>query len=68
MMLAVRQHQEARRDLIRHFVDLAENAGIAVAERFLAGARASFQVLAQRASIGVLLALNNAALAGMRKW
>ena len=36
----------ARRDLIEHFVYLAENAGLDVAERFLTRAAASFNDLA----------------------
>ena len=36
----------ARRDLVEHFVYLAENASLEVAERFLSNADASFMELA----------------------
>lgn len=58
----------ARRDLIAHFVYLAENAGDAVAERFLRQAEASFNDLASQPMIGAPLKLQHAALIGIRKW
>jgi toxin ParE1/3/4 len=37
----------ARRDLVEHYVYLAENAGEAIADRFLACAEASFGALSE---------------------
>lgn len=45
-MPRVTKREAARRDLIEHFVYLAEEAGPDVAERFLANAEASFNDLA----------------------
>lgn len=67
-MLAVRQSAAARRDLIDHYVYLAEEAGLNVAERFLAQAQASFAVLAEQPAIGAPLELLHPDLAGLRKW
>lgn len=58
----------ARRDLLDHFVYLAEHAGLEVADRFLTNAAASFDVLAGQPMIGSPLTLKNPDLAGMRKW
>ena len=67
-MLAIHQHEAARRDLVQHFVYLAENADIAVADRFLANAKTSFKQLAKRPLIGSPLQFQNPALGGTRKW
>lgn len=67
-MLAVRQSAAARRDLIDHYVYLAEEAGLNVAERFLAQAQAGFALLAQQPAIGAPLQLRHPELAGLRKW
>lgn len=67
-MLPIFQHQTARRDLVGHFVYLAENVGMAVAERFLVSANASFAQLAEHPDIGALLPVNSPALTGVRKW
>ncbi len=67
-MAKVFQRAAARRDLIEHFVYLAENAGIDTAERFLANAEASFSDLARQPMIGAPLTLSHPGLAGMRKW
>ena len=40
-MPTVTKREAARRDLVEHFVYLAENAGLDVAERFLANPPAS---------------------------
>ena len=40
-MPRVTQRAAARRDLVEHFVYLAENAGLNTAERFLTNAEAS---------------------------
>lgn len=58
----------ARRDLVEHYVYLAENASESVAERFLSSAEASFQELLRQPLIGAPLPLTHPMLAGMRKW
>jgi plasmid stabilization system protein ParE len=60
-MRAVLQHEAARRDLVKHFVYLAENADMAVADRFLENAKASFNQLAKRPFIGSPLQFQNPA-------
>ena len=55
-MAKVFQHEAARRDLIEHFVYLAENAGLDTADRFLANADASFRDLAGQPMMGAPLA------------
>jgi len=67
-MPKVRQRAAARRDLVEQFVHLADSAGLATAERFLAQAEASFDMLAAEPSIGAPLVLEHADLAGLRKW
>jgi toxin ParE1/3/4 len=67
-MPKVRQRAAARRDLVGHFVYLAENAGLANAERFLANAEATFNDLADHPTIGAPLTSQNLALASLRKW
>lgn len=67
-MVRVYQRAAARRDLVEHFVHLAENAGLNTAERFLKNAQASFDDLADQPLIGAPLKLRNASLVGMRKW
>ena len=58
----------ARRDLISHYVYLFENAGEAVADRFLNNAEASFDELLRHPNIGVPLTLRRSELADLRKW
>ena len=58
----------ARRDLIAHYVCLAENAGDAVADRFLDQVESSFTDLLSQPLMGALLALRNPELAGLRQW
>lgn len=67
-MPVVRQREAARRDLIEHFVYLAENAGLAVADRFLSCAEATFGDLAQQPMMGAPLNLKRPELANIRKW
>ncbi|AGY57405.1 type II toxin-antitoxin system RelE/ParE family toxin [Gloeobacter kilaueensis] len=62
------QRVAARDDLIEHFVYLAENAGLDVAERFLANAEISFNALGEQPMLGVALALRHPELIGLRKW
>ena len=51
-MPKIYQRAAARRDLVEHFVYLAENANPETTERFLAQAEASFHVLAEQPLIG----------------
>jgi toxin ParE1/3/4 len=67
-MPTVTQREAARRDLVEHFVYLAENAGLDLAERFLTNAEASFNDLAQQPRIGAPLTLKHPDLANVRKW
>lgn len=67
-MAAVYRRAAARRDLIEHYVYLAEHAGEETAERFLANAEASFNDLANQPRIGAPLLLKGPELAGLRKW
>lgn len=58
----------ARRDLVEHYVYLAENAGEEIADRFLANAEARFTGLTEYPEMGVPLRLRQPELAGLRKW
>ncbi|HEX4508248.1 MAG TPA: type II toxin-antitoxin system RelE/ParE family toxin [Alphaproteobacteria bacterium] len=58
----------ARRDITDHYVYLAENAGSAAAEKFLANADLSFQDLAAWPDMATPLQSRLPELAGMRKW
>jgi toxin ParE1/3/4 len=58
----------ASRDLVEHFVYLAEHAGQDTAERFLMHAEASFNELAEHPQIGAPLTLKPPELTGLRKW
>jgi toxin ParE1/3/4 len=64
----VHKHAAAKRDLVEHFVYLAENAGLETADRFLLQADASFSDLVRHPALGVELALSRAEMPGMRKW
>ena len=67
-MPVVRQREAARRDLVEHFVYLAEQAGLVVAERFLNCAESSFADLALQPKMGAPLNLTRPALFNLRKW
>ena len=56
------------RDLVEHFVYLADNAGIDTAERFLLSAEKSFNDLCQHPQMGAPLTLRSAKLTGLRRW
>ena len=58
----------ARRDLVQHFVYLAENVGLDTADRFLTNVEHCFTELAQQPKMGSPLTLKRLELAGMRKW
>ena len=64
-MPKIYQRAAARRDLVEHFVYLAENANLETAERFLAQTEASFNVLAEQPLIGAPLTLRDPTLAGI---
>jgi len=61
-------HAAARRDLLEHYVYLAENAGESVADRFLQQAEAAVALLAGRPQLGAPLTLSRAELSALRKW
>jgi toxin ParE1/3/4 len=67
-MPTIHQHAAAARDLVDHFVYLAENASLDTAERSLTRAEASFDELALQPLMGAPLALERPELAGLRKW
>jgi toxin ParE1/3/4 len=58
----------ARRDLVRHYVYLVENAGDAVADRFLACAETSLVELSEHPEMGTALTLRRTELGAIRKW
>jgi toxin ParE1/3/4 len=67
-MRRVYRRAAARRDLVEHYVYLAENAGEDTAERFFAQAEGTFLALADQPQMGSGLTLQDARLAGLRKW
>jgi toxin ParE1/3/4 len=67
-MPEVSKREAARRDLVEHFVYLAENAGLDMADRFLANAESSFADLARQPMMGTPLTLTRPELANIRKW
>jgi toxin ParE1/3/4 len=67
-MAGVHKHATAKRDLIEHFVYLAEEAGIETAERFLQNAESTFCDLSMHREIGVGLSLLEPKLTGLRRW
>jgi toxin ParE1/3/4 len=67
-MPIVSKRESAKRDLVEHFVHLAENAGLDVADRFLSCAESSFNDLARQPMMGAPLTLKRPELADIRKW
>ncbi len=67
-MRILRKHEQARRDLIEHFVYLADHADIATADRFLVNAEATFVKLVARPLSGRGVRTLHPELAGMRLW
>lgn len=67
-MATVTKRAAAERDLIEHFVYLAEHASVQIADRFLKQAELTFNDLSLKPLMGVQLSLKNPALANMRKW
>ena len=68
MAASIHKRASARRDLVGHYVYLAENAGIETADRFLLSTEKSFHDLCRHAEMGSLLSLPSPKLAGLRKW
>lgn len=58
----------ARRDLVGHYVYLAENGREDAANRFMSNAEASFDDLAQHRAMGSPMTLRRPELAELRKW
>jgi toxin ParE1/3/4 len=67
-MPIVTKREAARRDLVEHFIYLAENAGLGVADEFLRSAEASFTELARQPQMGAPLTFKHLDLANLRKW
>ncbi len=67
-MARVFQRPAARRDLIEHYVYLAENAGERVADRFLEQAQESFSQILEQPLMGSPVASRRRELTGLRKW
>jgi toxin ParE1/3/4 len=67
-MLPIYRRPRADRDLIEHYVYLADHAGVDVADRYLACVEASFAVIAEQPHIGVAIDTQMTALAGTRRW
>lgn len=67
-MPVIGRREAVKRDLVEHFVYLAENAGIDVAEKFLSKAEESFNDLARQPLMGAPLTFKHPDLAGIRKW
>jgi toxin ParE1/3/4 len=66
-MPTVHKREAATRDLIEHFVYLAEQAGPDTAERFLTQAEASFTALSRQPRMGAPLTLRTPELDNIRK-
>ena len=67
-MPAVFQRPAARRDLVAHYVYLAENAGMKIAERFLMNTESSFTEISAHPHIGSPTVARSPTLAGFRRW
>ena len=67
-MPRIHKRESAKRDLVKHFVYLAEEAGSVTAERFLVSVNESLEALARMPSLGPLVQVNIAKLSGIRKW
>ncbi len=67
-MPSVSKREVARRDLVEHFVHLAENASLDTADRFLSNAETTFVDLARHSGMGTPLNLKHPEFANLRKW
>lgn len=68
MTSRVFQSAAARRDVIEHYVYLAEKAGESTAERFLVSLESSVSLLLEQPLLGAPLTLRAEALQNLRKW
>jgi toxin ParE1/3/4 len=68
MPASIHKRARAKRDLVEHYIYLAENAGMEMAERFLLNADGSFRDLSWHPGMGAPLALRSPKLARLRKW
>lgn len=68
MAAALHKRASAQRDLVEHYIYLAEQAGIETADRFLQNANKSFDELSRHPGMGAVLSLRSPKLAGLRKW
>ena len=67
-MTGVQKHSAAKRDLVRHYIYLFDNAGLEVAERLLLQTEKSFVSLSRHPKMGIELQVRRPQLAGVRKW
>src|ERR1035438_4334562 len=67
-MAQVLKREAAKRDLITHFVYLAENASLAVARRFKDAARVTFIELSNTPEMGAPGKVRQGKFAGIRLW
>ncbi len=67
-MPSVNKRESVCRDLVHHFVRIAEEAGIDTADRFLANADRTFEDLARMPMMGAPVATGKTELSGLRKW
>lgn len=67
-MPKILKRSAAQRDLVAHFMYLAENASVSVADRFLTCVDTSIQQLAQHPQMGRAVRSANRRLDGIRKW
>jgi len=67
-MTIVRKRARARRDLVEHYVYLAENAGIEVADSFLRHLAESISEIGRNPAIGSSVISESPRLQGLRKW
>ncbi len=68
MTARVNRRLQADCDLVEHFVNLAEEASINIADRFLAAVHQSFEELARMPNIGQVTDFKNPRFVGMRRW
>jgi toxin ParE1/3/4 len=67
-MSKIYKRAAARRDLVGHYVHLAEAGGLELADRFLRETEATFFELSMQREMGSPLTLRRPEFAGMRKW
>lgn len=65
--MRVLKRPAAKRDLIRHFVWLAENASIGIARRFRDSAQRTFDQLAALPGLGAVT-IHHGSQSGLRMW